>query len=122
MSTNTKATDVDRSIHPTTEALRMIAASLRTAAKMTLGKSITLVLHNVGQRIVEGQATVERRDVAVVSHDVNAAIATLGPLPKGIQIHLRDQSESLFASSRSLVFGVIIASLLVYLLPATLYQ
>ncbi|HSQ61673.1 MAG TPA: efflux RND transporter permease subunit, partial [Polyangiaceae bacterium] len=54
--------------------------------------------------------------------DVDKAIRSLGELPAGTRVNVRGQSESMRSSFRSLGFGLILATLLVYLLLVVLYQ
>jgi len=85
-------------------------------------ESMSLVSHDAVQRVVDVQLGVEGRDLGAVSADVDKAIRSLGKLPAGTRVNVRGQSESMRSSFRSLGFGLILATLLVYLLLVVLYQ
>ncbi|HSQ64397.1 MAG TPA: efflux RND transporter permease subunit, partial [Polyangiaceae bacterium] len=85
-------------------------------------QSMSLVSHDAVQRVVDVQLGVEGRDLGAVSADVDKAIRSLGKLPAGTRVNVRGKSESMRSSFRSLGFGLILATLLVYLLLVVLYQ
>jgi multidrug efflux pump subunit AcrB len=58
-----------------------------------------------------------------VSGDIQREMDAITPtLPKNVRLHLRGQSESMRTSFRSLGFGLVLASVLVYLLLVVLFQ
>jgi multidrug efflux pump subunit AcrB len=85
-------------------------------------ESKSLITHDSVQRVVEVQVNVEGRDLGAVARDVDGAIKDLGKLPPGVRVNVRGQSESMLSSFRSLGFGLVLATLLVYLLLVVLYQ
>ncbi len=101
---------------------RTVAPYLGTIAKVTPAASIGLVSHDAVQRIVDVQVGVEGRDLGSVAGDIDGAIKRLGKLPPGTQVHVRGQSESMLSSFKSLGLGLVLASVLVYLLLVVLYQ
>jgi multidrug efflux pump subunit AcrB len=95
---------------------------LGAVAAVHPAQSKSLISHDAVQRIVDVQVNVEDRDLGAVARDVDDAIKGLGKLPQGVRINVRGQSESMLSSFRSLGFGLILATLLVYLLLVVLYQ
>ncbi len=84
--------------------------------------SKSLISHDAVQRIVDVQVNVEGRDLGAVSADVDGAIKGLGKLPPGMRVNVRGQSESMRTSFTNLGIGLVLATLLVYLLLVVLYQ
>ncbi len=84
--------------------------------------SKSLITHDAVQRVVDVQVNVEGRDLGAVSRDVDDAIRDIGKLPPGMRVNVRGQGESMLSSFRSLGFGLVLATLLVYLLLVVLYQ
>ncbi len=82
----------------------------------------SLITHASVQRVVDVQCSVSGRDLGSVAKGIDRAIATMKNLPKGVSIHVRGQSESMFSSFRSLGFGLLLAIALVYLLLVVLFQ
>ncbi len=78
--------------------------------------------HYTVQRVLDVAANVEGRDLGAVERDLNAKIAELGQLPKGMKIHVRGQNEVMNQSFRLLGLGLILAILLVYCLMVILFQ
>ncbi|HEX9401291.1 MAG TPA: efflux RND transporter permease subunit [Anaeromyxobacter sp.] len=71
--------------------------------------------------VVEVQLAVSGRDLGAVARDVEAAVRRV-PLPKGITVRLRGQSESMFTAFGRLGLGLVLAVALVYLLLVVLFQ
>jgi len=67
------------------------------------------------------QLAVSGRDLGAVARDVEAAVRRV-PLPKGITVRLRGQSESMFTAFGRLGLGLVLAVALVYLLLVVLFQ
>src|SRR6185312_12042124 len=65
---------------------------------------------------------VEKRDLASVAGEIEDAVKELGPLPAGVEVHVRGQSETMKHSFGLLGLGLIIAIALVYLLLIVLFQ
>ena len=99
-----------------------LAPYLGSFANIRAGQSKALVTHDTVQRVIDVQTSVEGRDLGSVAADIDGAIKALGDLPTGTRIRVRGQSESMNSSFRSLGLGLILASILVYLLMAVLYQ
>jgi multidrug efflux pump subunit AcrB len=72
--------------------------------------------------VVDVHANVSGRDLGSVTNAIEKAIASLPPLPKATRIHLRGQSESMFAAFGRMGVGLILAIALVYLLLVVLFQ
>ena len=67
-------------------------------------------------------ASVEKRDLGSVASDIQKAIDHLGPLGKGIAVHVRGQSDTMYTSFKALGLGLIVAIALVYFLMVVLFQ
>jgi multidrug efflux pump subunit AcrB len=91
-------------------------------ASVTPAQTTGLVSHDAVQRVVDVQCGVEGRDLGAVTADIHKAIARLGELPKGVQITVHGQSESMTSSFKSLAAGLVLATALVYLLLVVLFQ
>jgi CzcA family heavy metal efflux pump len=95
---------------------------LGAVATIKPASSKSLITHDAVQRVVDVQVNVEDRDLGAVSGDVTSAINDLGKLPPGMRVNVRGQSESMTSSFKSLGLGLVLATLLVYLLLVVLYQ
>ncbi|RYF12097.1 MAG: efflux RND transporter permease subunit, partial [Deltaproteobacteria bacterium] len=100
---------------------RADAPYLGSLAALRSRNSKPLISHSAVQRVVQVHAGVEDRDLGSVAAEVRQLIATQR-LPKGTQLSLHGQSESMNSSFTSLGIGLILAILLVYLLMVTLFQ
>jgi len=100
------------------------APSNRLGDVATLRPDVTpsQVNHYTVQRVLDVQAGVDGRDLGAVSRDIRRAIAALGPLPPGVRVTLRGQSEVMTESFRSLGLGLGLAIVLVYFLMVVLFQ
>ncbi len=78
--------------------------------------------HYTVQRVLNVEANVEGRDLGSVAGDIKKKIASLNPLPPGISIRLRGQSEVMEESFMGLGLGLVLAILLVYFLMVVLFQ
>jgi multidrug efflux pump subunit AcrB len=111
-------------------ALQTSAAPAGTALSSYLGavaairpaESKSLITHDAVQRVVDVQLDVEDRDLGAVAGDVQRAIHSLGKLPAGVRVSIKGQSARMESSFRSLALGLVLATLLVYLLLVVLYQ
>jgi multidrug efflux pump subunit AcrB len=107
-----------------------IPASVPTPPAQTLSNVTTLhptvqasqLNHYTVQRVLDVAANVEGRDLGAVARDIDAKVKQLGPLPKGMRIHVRGQNEVMNQSFRMLGLGLILAVLLVYCLMVVLFQ
>jgi multidrug efflux pump subunit AcrB len=81
-----------------------------------------LVSHDAVQRIIDVQCGVEGRDLGSVTNEIRTAISELGALPPGSKIAIHGQSESMTSSFTSLGAGLVLATILVYLLLVVLFQ
>ena len=86
-------------------------------------RSVTtsLVSHYNVQPVFDVYANIDQRDLGGVAGDIQKIIAGL-KLPKGTQVSLRGQAETMQTSFRRLGFGVVFAILLVYLLMVVNFQ
>src|SRR5258707_8107744 len=78
--------------------------------------------HATVQRVIDVQCSVTCRDLGAITSEIQKAIDGLKNLPKGTRISIHGQSESMFNSFRSLGVGLILATILVYLLMVILFQ
>ncbi|MDR3608654.1 MAG: efflux RND transporter permease subunit [Oligoflexia bacterium] len=74
------------------------------------------------QKVIDVLANVEGRDLGGVVSDIKAAIRSLGQLPEGVKLDFRGQNEVMQESFTKLGLGMILATVLVYLLMVTLFQ
>ena len=78
--------------------------------------------HYTVQRVIDVEASVDDRDLGSVVQDIRQKIAALGSLKPGMRINIRGQNQVMEQSFRSLLLGLILAIVLVYLLMVTLFQ
>ena len=107
---------------PPVYALASTAPYLGAVASIRPTLTKSLITHDAVQRVVDVHVGVEGRDLGGVAKDIDKAIASLGKLPPATYIRVRGQAESMLSSFSSLGFGVLFASVLVYLLMVVLYQ
>src|SRR5712664_4043402 len=94
--------------------------NLATATRRT---SFAVVNHYNTQPVADVYAAVDDRDLGAVAADVDRAIATIQPtLPKGMSVVMRGQVSSMRSSFSGLLFGVLFAMVLVYLLLVINFQ
>jgi multidrug efflux pump subunit AcrB len=82
----------------------------------------SIINHYSVQPVIEVQASVEKRDLGSVASEIEKAVKQLGPLPTGVTVHLRGQSETMYSSFKALGLGLIVAIALVYFLMVVLFQ
>jgi multidrug efflux pump subunit AcrB len=100
-----------------------VAPYLRSVASLKPSQVFGMVNHDSVQRVLDVQCNVFGRDLGGVSGDIQREMDAITPtLPKNVRLHLRGQSESMRTSFRSLGFGLVLASVLVYLLLVVLFQ
>jgi multidrug efflux pump subunit AcrB len=98
------------------------AQTLSNVAALTPAVVANQLSHYTVQRVLDVAANVEGRDLGSVERDIDRAIAELGPLPKGMRIHVRGQNEVMNQSFRMLGLGLLLAIVLVYCLMVVLFQ
>jgi multidrug efflux pump subunit AcrB len=98
-----------------------VAAQLGEIATVTPGKDAAEISHDMVQRVLEIRLSVDGRDLGSVADAIDDAIGEL-KLPPNVKIQVRGQGDSMRTSFHSLELGVIIASILVFLLLVVLFQ
>jgi multidrug efflux pump subunit AcrB len=78
--------------------------------------------HYTVQRVIDVDAGVGGRDLGGASSDVQRAIGRLGALPAGTHVVIRGQSAAMRQSFHTLLLGLVLAIILVYLLMVANYQ
>jgi multidrug efflux pump subunit AcrB len=100
-----------------------MAPYLRSVASLKPSQVFGVVNHDSVQRVLDVQCNVDGRDLGSVSASIQRQMDAIGPsLPKDMRMRLRGQSESMRTSFQSLGFGLVLASVLVYLLLVVLFQ
>ena len=95
---------------------------LGAVATLRPDSGLSMINHVAVQRVVDVQASAAGRDLGGVAVDIQKSIDSLGELPKATRIHIRGQSESMFAAFGKLGIGLLLAIALVYLLLVVLFQ
>jgi len=98
------------------------ASYLGAVARLRPASGLSMINHVSVQRVVDVQASASGRDLGAVTRDIQKAIKSLPPLPKATRIHIRGQSESMFAAFGRMGVGLVLAIALVYLLLVVLFQ
>jgi multidrug efflux pump subunit AcrB len=80
------------------------------------------VNHYTVQRVIDINANLQGRDLGSVVAGIQKKIDGLGKLPLGMRITVHGQYEVMNSSFRSLLMGLILAIVLVYLLIVVLFQ
>jgi multidrug efflux pump subunit AcrB len=91
-----------------------------STARPTVDRGV--INHYTVQPVLDVQCNVEGRDLGSVARNIQSAIDAIKRLPKGVSVHLRGQSETMYSSFKSLGLGLLIAISLVYLLMVVLFQ
>ena len=78
--------------------------------------------HYTVQRVIDINANLQGRDLGSVVTGIQKKIDGLGKLPVGMRITVHGQYEVMNSSFRSLLMGLILAIVLVYLLIVVLFQ
>jgi multidrug efflux pump subunit AcrB len=78
--------------------------------------------HYTVQRVIDINANLQGRDLGSVVSGIQKKIDSLGKLPVGMRITVHGQYEVMNSSFRSLLLGLILAIVLVYLLIVVLFQ
>ena len=98
------------------------ASYLGAVARLRPDSDVSMINHVAVQRVVDVQASAAGRDLGGVAVAIQKAIDSLGQLPRATRIHIRGQSESMFAAFGKLGLGLLLAIALVYLLLVVLFQ
>jgi len=98
------------------------ASYLGAVARLRPDTGLSMINHVAVQRVVDVQASASGRDLGSVTIGIEKAIDSLGKLPKATRVHVRGQSESMFAAFGRLGLGLVLAIVLVYLLLVVLFQ
>jgi multidrug efflux pump subunit AcrB len=98
------------------------ASYLGAVARLRPDTDLSMINHVAVQRVIDVQASASGRDLGGVAIGIQRAIDSLGQLPKATRIHIRGQSESMFAAFGRLGLGLVLAIVLVYLLLVVLFQ
>ncbi len=80
------------------------------------------ISHYTVQRVIDINANLQNRDLGSVVAGIQKKIAGIGKLPAGMRITIHGQYEVMNSSFRSLLMGLILAIVLVYLLIVVLFQ
>ncbi|MDB4937270.1 MAG: acriflavin resistance protein [Labilithrix sp.] len=99
-----------------------IAPYVGAVANVKTAESRAVVNHVTVQPVLDVQCNVEGRDLGAVMRDIDRAVRDLGPLPNGVNIHVRGQGETMFTAFERLGLGMLVAITLVYLLLVVLFQ
>src|SRR5207245_3518876 len=98
------------------------ASYLGAVARLRPSTGLSMINNVSVQRVVDVQASASGRDLGGVTLDIEKAIASLPQLPKATRIHVRGQSDSMFAAFGRMGVGMVLAIALVYLLLVVLSQ
>ncbi|MFO0617430.1 MAG: efflux RND transporter permease subunit [Polyangiaceae bacterium] len=97
--------------------------TLSNLATMTRSAGPVNITHYNGSRTYDVQANVDGTDLASVTKEVEKIVAKAKPtLPRGTQVNIKGQAESMQSSFRGLAYGLIVAVVLVYLLMVVNFQ
>ncbi|HKB59653.1 MAG TPA: efflux RND transporter permease subunit [Gallionellaceae bacterium] len=96
---------------------------LGTVAAVTRGQGEAVVSHYDVQPTIDIYGTTESRDLGSVAHDINAVLKeTAKDVPKGSFVVMRGQVQAMDESYHGLLFGLLGASVLIYLLIVVNFQ
>jgi multidrug efflux pump subunit AcrB len=96
---------------------------LANVAAISRARGPANVTHYNALRTYDVQANVEGTDLGTVADGVERAVAELAPeLPRGAQVKIKGQVESMESSFRGLGYGLVFSVLLVYLLMVVNFQ
>jgi multidrug efflux pump subunit AcrB len=100
-----------------------VAPYLRSVATVKPSQVFAVVNHDSVQRVLDVQCNVDGRDLGSVASDIKREVdAIAARLPRDMRMRIRGQSESMKSSFESLALGLLLASVLVYLLLVVLFQ
>jgi multidrug efflux pump subunit AcrB len=96
---------------------------LANFANVTRESERAVISHRDVQPVIDVYGAVQGRDLGGVADEVNAIVdEARAKLPKGAQLIVRGQIETMVSSFRGLLFGLIFAIVLVYLLMVVNFQ
>jgi len=98
------------------------ATYLGAVSRLRPTSDLSMINHVSVQRVIDIHASASGRDLGSVTRGIEKAIKSLPPLPKATRIHVRGQSESMFAAFGRMGVGLVLAIALVYLLLVVLFQ
>ncbi len=99
-----------------------VAPYVGAVSSVGLTGSSAVVNHATVQPVLDVQCSVEGRDLGSVSRDVDRVVQGLGPLPKGVAVHVRGQGDTMSHAFGRLALGMLVAIALEYLLLVVLFQ
>ncbi len=92
-------------------------------ATISRGSERAVISHWNVQPVIDVYAAVQDRDLGGVADDVNKVVdASMKNLPKGSRLIVRGQIETMLSSFQGLLYGLIFAVVLVYLLMVVNFQ
>jgi len=94
---------------------------LGSVANITFDRGLNQITRISQQRAAVVTGNIQGRDLGSVSKDINKALAKV-QIPKGISVELAGQNEELLSSFRSLLFALVLAVFLVYLVMASQFE
>ena len=108
---------------PITGARGATPAVLENFAEVSRGSERAIISHWNVQPVLDIYSNVQGRDLGGVADEVNAVIASsMEDLPKGSRLIVRGQVETMLSSFQGLLFGLVFAVLLIYLLMVVNFQ
>src|SRR5271166_621265 len=96
--------------------------TLANVSRITPDSVPAQLSHYTVQRVIDINANLQGRDLGSVVAGIQKKIDGLGKLPVGMRITVHGQYEVMNSSFRSLLMGLILAIVLVYLLIVVLFQ
>jgi multidrug efflux pump subunit AcrB len=107
---------------PAPTALAPVSPLLGSVAAARLTTDRSVITHETVQPVLDVQCSVEGRDLGAVAKEVERAIENLGELPKGVNVRVMGQSQTMYRAFGRLALGMLVAVALVYLILVVLYQ
>lgn len=104
---------------PNGAAPQQVLANLATVKPMLRPE---MVSHDDVRPVIDVYANVQDRDLGGVSSDIRRVLATIKNLPRGTQVRLTGQSETMNSSFAGLALGLAGSIVLVYLLIVVNFQ
>lgn len=103
-------------------SLSTVPQHLRDIAEVKQTTSMGTISHSNVQRTLNLTGGIEGRDLGGVVNDVKSMISSLGTLESGVKISVRGQYPVMEESFSRMGLGLIVSTLLVYILMMVLYQ
>jgi multidrug efflux pump subunit AcrB len=107
---------------PAPTAETPVSPLLGSVASTRLTADRSVLTHETVQPVLDVQCSVEGRDLGAVATEAEQAVRDLGALPKGVNVRLMGQSQTMFRAFGRLALGMLVAVALVYLILVVLYQ